>query len=68
MKHCNVYYKFNSRSRKDKIQTVRSIFYKVYSQYIGFPFKDNLEPSALGQLIGNFAEKVGIVSPQYSYS
>lgn len=52
------------RSRKEKLQCLRRIFYNAYSHTVGFRMKDNSESSGFGQLLGNFAEKVGILSVQ----
>ncbi|XP_046747257.1 myotubularin-related protein 14 [Diprion similis] len=49
--------------RKERLQSVRTLFYNAYCSTIGFKFKDGSD-SALGNLFGNFAEKVGILSVQ----
>ncbi|KAF7396595.1 hypothetical protein HZH66_007457 [Vespula vulgaris] len=48
------------QTRKDRLQCLRTIFYSAY-KHTGFRMKDNSEPGGLGQIIGNFAEKVGIL-------
>ncbi|XP_057323639.1 myotubularin-related protein 14 [Microplitis mediator] len=50
----------SAQSRKDRLHSVRTLFYNVYSHTVGFRMKDNSESSGFGQLLGNFAEKVGI--------
>lgn len=52
------------QSRKDRLQCLRRIFYNAYSHTVGFRMKDNSESGGFGQLLGNFAEKVGILSVQ----
>lgn len=52
------------QTRKDKLQSLRRVFYNAYSPTLGFRMKDNSESSGFGQLLGNFAEKVGILSTQ----
>jgi len=49
--------------RRERLQTVRTLFYNAYCSTIGFKFK-NGQDSGLGSLLGNFAEKVGIISTQ----
>ncbi|XP_046985343.1 myotubularin-related protein 14 isoform X1 [Schistocerca americana] len=49
--------------RREKLQTVRSLFYTAYCSTIGFKFKNGSD-SGLGSLLGNIAEKVGILSAQ----
>lgn len=53
-----------AQSRREKLQCLRRIFYNAYSHTVGFRMKDNSETSGFGQLLGNFAEKVGILSVQ----
>lgn len=53
-----------AQSRRDKLQCLRRIFYNAYSHTVGFRMKDNSDSGSLGQLLGNFAEKVGILSVQ----
>lgn len=53
-----------AQSRKEKLQCLRRIFYNAYSQTVGFRMKDNSESVGIGQLLGNFAERVGIRSVQ----
>nr|XP_050853112.1 myotubularin-related protein 14 [Vespula vulgaris] len=45
------------QTRKDRLQCLRTIFYSAY-KHTGFRMKDNSEPGGLGQIIGNFAEKI----------
>ncbi|XP_046428969.1 myotubularin-related protein 14 isoform X1 [Neodiprion fabricii] len=52
-----------TQRRKERLHNVRTLFYNVYCSAIGFKFKDGAD-SALGNLLGNFAEKVGILSTQ----
>ncbi|XP_021931879.1 myotubularin-related protein 14 [Zootermopsis nevadensis] len=49
--------------RRERLQTVRTLFYNAYCSTVGFKFK-NGQDSGLGSLLGNFAEKVGIISTQ----
>ncbi|XP_015599397.1 myotubularin-related protein 14 [Cephus cinctus] len=53
-----------AQSRKDRLQCLRRLFYNAYSHTVGFRMKDHSESSGFGQLLGNFAEKVGILSVQ----
>ncbi|XP_034944562.1 myotubularin-related protein 14 isoform X2 [Chelonus insularis] len=53
-----------AQSRKERLHSMRTLFYSVYSHTIGFRMKENSESSGFGQLLGNFAEKVGILSVQ----
>ncbi|PSN48995.1 Myotubularin-related protein 14 [Blattella germanica] len=53
----------NTSLRRERLQTVRTLFYGAYCSTIGFKFK-NGQDSGLGSLLGNFAEKVGIISSQ----
>ncbi|OXU26982.1 hypothetical protein TSAR_008803 [Trichomalopsis sarcophagae] len=51
-------------ARKNKLETLRQSFYTVYTQSVGLKMKDNSETTGIGQFLGNFAEKVGILSVQ----
>ncbi|XP_069693160.1 phosphatidylinositol-3,5-bisphosphate 3-phosphatase MTMR14 isoform X2 [Periplaneta americana] len=53
----------NNDMRRDRLHTIRTLFYNSYCSTIGFKFK-NGQDSGLGSLLGNFAEKVGIISTQ----
>ncbi|XP_023706907.1 myotubularin-related protein 14 isoform X2 [Cryptotermes secundus] len=53
----------NTSLRRERLQTVRTLFYNAYCSTIGFRFK-NGQDSGLGSLLGNIAEKVGIISTQ----
>ncbi|KAJ9595168.1 hypothetical protein L9F63_013526 [Diploptera punctata] len=53
----------NVTMRRERLQTVRALFYNSYCSTIGFKF-NNGQDSGLGSLLGNFAEKVGIISSQ----
>jgi myotubularin-related protein 14 len=53
----------NCFRRRERLQTVRALFYNAYCSTIGFRFKNGHE-SGLGSLLGNIAEKVGIISTQ----
>lgn len=53
----------NITLRRERLQTVRTLFYNAYCSTIGFRFK-NGQDSGLGSLLGNIAEKVGIISTQ----
>lgn len=48
-----------SNARREKLTNVRSIFYHCYCSTVGFKFKNGAD-FALGTLLGNFAEKVGL--------
>jgi myotubularin-related protein 14 len=45
--------------RRERLNSVRTLFYNCYSSTIGYKFKNGAD-SALGSLLGNFAEKVGL--------
>lgn len=45
--------------RRERLNAVRTLFYNCYSSTIGYKFKNGGD-SALGSLLGNFAEKVGL--------
>ncbi|XP_015112350.1 myotubularin-related protein 14 [Diachasma alloeum] len=48
-----------AQTRKEKLYALRQLFYNAYNT-VGFRMKENSESSGLGQLLGNFAEKVGL--------
>lgn len=45
--------------RRERLNSVRTLFYNCYSSTIGYKFKTGPD-SGLGSLLGNFAEKVGL--------
>ncbi|XP_070506511.1 phosphatidylinositol-3,5-bisphosphate 3-phosphatase MTMR14 isoform X2 [Chironomus tepperi] len=47
--------------RRERLNSVRTLFYNCYSSTIGYKFKNGPD-SALGSLLGNFAEKVGLTT------
>ncbi|KAL7028294.1 hypothetical protein ACKWTF_005791 [Chironomus riparius] len=47
--------------RRERLNSVRTLFYNCYSSTIGYQFKNGAD-SALGSLLGNFAEKVGLTT------
>ena len=47
--------------RRERLNSVRTLFYNCYSSTIGYQFKGGAD-SALGSLLGNFAEKVGLTT------
>ena len=47
--------------RRERLNAVRTLFYNCYSSTIGYKFKNGAD-SALGSLLGNFAEKVGLTT------
>lgn len=47
--------------RRERLQAVRNLFYNAYCSTVGFKFKEGPD-SGLGSLLGNIAEKVGILS------
>ncbi len=51
-------------TRKSKLEALRQLFYTAYTKSVGLRMKDNSETTGIGQLLGNFAEKVGILSVQ----
>ncbi|KAL1130160.1 hypothetical protein AAG570_013098 [Ranatra chinensis] len=53
-----------SMSRRERLRSVRTLFYNCYCSTIGFKLKDGSDSNSLGNLLGNFAEKVGIRSAQ----
>ncbi|XP_073994031.1 egg-derived tyrosine phosphatase [Rhodnius prolixus] len=50
--------------RRERLRNVRTLFYNCYCSTVGFKLKDGSEASGLGHILGNFAEKVGIISGQ----
>lgn len=50
--------------RRERLTSVRNLFYNCYCSTVGFKLKDGSETSSLGLLLGNFAEKVGFISTQ----
>lgn len=48
--------------RRERLNSVRTLFYNCYSSTIGYKFKNAGPDSALGSLLGNFAEKVGLTT------
>jgi myotubularin-related protein 14 len=46
--------------RRERLNSVRTLFYNCYSSTIGYKFKNSPDTTALGSLLGNFAEKVGL--------
>ncbi|XP_066581421.1 myotubularin-related protein 14 [Prorops nasuta] len=52
------------QTRRDRLHCLRRVFFHAYSPTVGFRLKDNSETSGIGQLLGTFAEKVGIYSTQ----
>ncbi|XP_063992269.1 myotubularin-related protein 14 [Diachasmimorpha longicaudata] len=49
----------SAQTRREKLSALRQLFYSTYNT-VGFRMKENSESSGLGQLLGNFAEKVGL--------
>lgn len=45
--------------RRERLNSVRTLFYNCYSSTIGYKFKNGPDVG-LGTLLGNFAEKVGL--------
>lgn len=50
--------------RRERLTSVRNLFYNCYCSTVGFKLKDGSESSSLGLLLGNFAEKVGFITAQ----
>jgi hypothetical protein len=46
--------------RRERLNSVRTLFYNCYSSTIGYKFKNGINELGLGSLLGNFAEKVGL--------
>lgn len=46
--------------RRERLNSVRTLFYNCYSSTIGYNFKNGPDSASLGSLLGNFAEKVGL--------
>jgi myotubularin-related protein 14 len=51
--------------RRERLTAVRTLFYNCYSSTIGYNFKNGAD-GALGSLLGNFAEKVGLTTQRTS--
>ncbi|XP_043479480.1 myotubularin-related protein 14 [Leptopilina heterotoma] len=51
------------KTRRERLQCLRNIFYGAYNT-VGFKMKEFPESSGIGQILGNFAEKVGFISVQ----
>ncbi|CAH1393350.1 unnamed protein product [Nezara viridula] len=60
--HMNSNHPSRTNMRRDRLSSVRSLFYNCYCSTVGFKFKDGSESSSIGILLGNFAERVGIIS------
>ncbi|XP_066997241.1 myotubularin-related protein 14 isoform X2 [Anabrus simplex] len=59
---CFIYSSASSDSvsqRRERLNSVRTLFYNAYCATVGFKFRSD---TGLGSLLGNFAEKVGIIS------
>lgn len=52
--------------RRERLNSVRTIFYNCYASTIGYKFKNGSENVGLGSLLGNFAEKVGLTTQRTS--
>ncbi|XP_058796334.1 myotubularin-related protein 14 [Phymastichus coffea] len=52
--------------RQRRLESLRQMFSSVYSQTIGLKMKDNSDTTGISQLLGNIAEKVGIISVRTS--
>ncbi|XP_014249851.1 myotubularin-related protein 14 isoform X2 [Cimex lectularius] len=50
--------------RRERLRKIRSLFYKSYCCTVGIKLKDGSRVRGLGNLLGNFAERVGIISTQ----
>lgn len=48
--------------RRERLNSVRTLFYNCYASTIGYKFKNGNESVGLGSLLGNFAEKVGLTT------
>lgn len=48
--------------RRERLNSVRTLFYNCYSSTIGYKFKNSPDTASLGSLLGNFAEKVGLTT------
>lgn len=46
--------------RRERLNSVRTLFYHCYSSTIGYKFKDGADTASFGTLLGNFAERVGL--------
>lgn len=47
--------------RRKRLTDVRTMFYNCYSSTVGFKFKNDPDAASFGTLLGNFAEKVGLM-------
>ncbi|CAH0383654.1 unnamed protein product [Bemisia tabaci] len=64
---CFIYGSDIPTQRKERLKAVRVMFYHYHSKTIGYGCRDGTESSTLvGNIIGNFAEKVGIRNSQHS--
>lgn len=52
--------------RRERLNSVRTLFYNCYASTIGYKFKNGNENIGLGSLLGNFAEKVGLTTQRTS--
>lgn len=52
--------------RRERLNSVRTLFYNCYASTIGYKFKNGTENVGLGSLLGNFAEKVGLTTQRTS--
>lgn len=52
--------------RRERLNSVRTLFYNCYASTIGYKFKNGNENVGLGSLLGNFAEKVGLTTQRTS--
>jgi myotubularin-related protein 14 len=52
--------------RRERLNSVRTLFYNCYASTIGYKFKNGTEAVGLGSLLGNFAEKVGLTTQRTS--
>jgi myotubularin-related protein 14 len=53
--------------RRERLNSVRTLFYNCYSSTIGYKFnKNGMNELGLGSLLGNFAEKVGLTTQRTS--
>ena len=52
--------------RRERLSSVRTLFYNCYASTIGYKFKNGTDNAGLGSLLGNFAEKVGLTTQRTS--
>lgn len=52
--------------RRERLNSVRTLFYNCYASTIGYKFKNGNDSVGLGSLLGNFAEKVGLTTQKTS--